>query len=212
MSQLRDCEFSYRQLFDNMAEGFALHEIITDDSGKVIDFRFLAANPAFDRHTGMEGRAIIGKTMLEVVPGADRHRIEAYGRVALTGKALTSGLKPTYAVSSTVPANSSGKSVLYATLRAANAWKLPYARANSATACWQTTFPTSSLPWTPQADPPMSAPRLNACAAFPSMRRWWSRADHAAAQGGPPSRRKHTRRKQSLHGHAAHTDPALSRD
>ncbi len=86
---LRDDEFSYRQLFDNMAEGFALHEIIADATGKVIDFRFLAANPAFDRHTGLQGRAIIGKTMLEVVPGADRHQIAAYGRVALTGEPLS---------------------------------------------------------------------------------------------------------------------------
>ena len=85
----REDEFSYRQLFDNMAEGFALHEIIADATGKVIDFRFLAANPAFDRHTGLQGRAIIGKSLLEVMPGADRHQIEAYGRVALTGEPLS---------------------------------------------------------------------------------------------------------------------------
>ena len=72
-----------------MAEGFALHEIIADATGKVIDFRFLAANPAFDRHTGLQGRAIIGKSLLEVMPGADRHQIEAYGRVALTGEPLS---------------------------------------------------------------------------------------------------------------------------
>ena len=89
LTALREDEFSYRQLFDNMEEGFALHEIITDATGKVIDFRFLAANPAFDRHTGLQGAAIVGKTMLEVVPGADQDRIEAYGRVALTGKPLS---------------------------------------------------------------------------------------------------------------------------
>lgn len=33
-----------------MAEGFALHEIITDEQGRPIDFRFLDANAAYERH------------------------------------------------------------------------------------------------------------------------------------------------------------------
>ena len=84
---LRISEGRYRLLFENMDEGFSLHEIIQDENGKVVDFRFLDTNQAYERHTGM-GRDCIGKTMLEVMPQADPRQIEAYGKVALTGEAL----------------------------------------------------------------------------------------------------------------------------
>lgn len=40
--------------FDNMQEGFALHEIIEDKNGKVIDYEILEANPAFEKITGLK--------------------------------------------------------------------------------------------------------------------------------------------------------------
>ena len=87
-AQLRKSEAEYRLLFENMEEGFALGEIIQDEAGKAVDFRFLGVNKAYERHTGMQRETIIGKTMLEVQPQADPRQIEAYGRVALTGEPL----------------------------------------------------------------------------------------------------------------------------
>ncbi len=86
---LRESESKYRLLFENMEEGFALHEIITDENGQAIDFRFLDANAAYERHTGLKGADSIGKTIREIMPQADPRMIENYGRVALTGEPLS---------------------------------------------------------------------------------------------------------------------------
>lgn len=86
--ELFESEEKYRLLFQNMHEGFALHEIILDEDQHPVDFRFLDANSAYERHTGFTATNVIGKTMLELMPEADRKQIEAYGKVALGGASL----------------------------------------------------------------------------------------------------------------------------
>ena len=83
---LRESEERYRNLFETMGEGFALHEVVCDDNGVVVDYRFLDANPAFERLTGLKRKNIIGKRMTEVLPGEDPLWIERYGKVAMTRK------------------------------------------------------------------------------------------------------------------------------
>ena len=82
---LRESEHRYRTLFETMTEGFALCEIICDESGKPRDFRFLAMNPAFEKHTGLPVDQVVGRTLLELFPSAEHVWIERYGKVALTG-------------------------------------------------------------------------------------------------------------------------------
>jgi len=83
---LRESEKNYRTLFREMLEGFALHEIVCDGQGRPVDYRFLVVNPAFERMTGLKADALVGRTVLEVMPGTERHWIETYGKVALTGE------------------------------------------------------------------------------------------------------------------------------
>lgn len=83
---LRASEARYRSLFDEMLDGFALHEIICDDAGKPIDYRFLEVNPAFTKMTGLTADMVLGKTVREVLPQLEASWIETYGRVALTGE------------------------------------------------------------------------------------------------------------------------------
>jgi len=80
-----DGEEKFRALFNTMAEGFALHEIITNDQGKPLDYRFIEVNPSFERLTGRLHDDIVGKTVLEVFPNTEDVWIERFGRVALTG-------------------------------------------------------------------------------------------------------------------------------
>lgn len=75
----------FRALFNTMAEGFALHEIITDELGNPVDYRFLEVNPSFESLTGKSHDEIVGKTLLDVFPDSEKVWIERYGRVALTG-------------------------------------------------------------------------------------------------------------------------------
>lgn len=79
-------EKEYQMLFREMLDGFALHEIICDESGTPVDYRFLAINPAFERMTGLKAREVVGKTVLEVMPNVERSWIDTYGSVALTGE------------------------------------------------------------------------------------------------------------------------------
>lgn len=81
---LKESESRYRTLFSEMMEGFALHEIICDKEGKPVDYRFLSVNPAFERMTGLSGKNLIDKTVLEVLPDTEVSWIEKSGEVALT--------------------------------------------------------------------------------------------------------------------------------
>ncbi len=76
----------FRDLFEQMLDGFALHEMIFDEQGRPVDYRFLAVNPAFERMTGLHGSDLIGRTVLEVMPGTEAHWIETYGKVVQTGE------------------------------------------------------------------------------------------------------------------------------
>ena len=74
----RRAEQNYQMLFREMLTGFALHEIICDEKGDPADYRFLAVNPAFERITGLKATDIVGRTVLEVLPGTERNWIETF--------------------------------------------------------------------------------------------------------------------------------------
>jgi len=78
-------EHTFRLLFEHNIAGIALHEIICDDTGNPVDYRFIDVNPAFLQQTGLKKEDIIGKTVREVLPGTEQYWIDIYGKVALTG-------------------------------------------------------------------------------------------------------------------------------
>lgn len=83
---LAESEIKYKALFENMTTGFALHEIICDQSGKPIDFKYLEINPAYEKLTGLKADFVIGKTVKEVLPNIEEYWIEMFGKVSLTGE------------------------------------------------------------------------------------------------------------------------------
>jgi len=86
--ELRLSEEKYRLLVTQMQQGLAVHEVILDEAGKAIDYRFIDANESFERLTGLKNEDILGKTVLEIMPGTESYWIEKYGHVALTGEPL----------------------------------------------------------------------------------------------------------------------------
>lgn len=82
---LKASESRYRILFDKMSEGLALHEIICDEKGVPVDYRFLDMNSAFEEITGLKKELIAGKTLLEILPAAEPFWINEYGEIALNG-------------------------------------------------------------------------------------------------------------------------------
>ena len=84
-TRLERAERRYDELFARMRDGCGLHEIVLDDAGRPVDYRFLAVNDAFGRLTGLDPAAVIGKTVREVLPGLEQSWIDKFGEVALTG-------------------------------------------------------------------------------------------------------------------------------
>ncbi len=85
---VRQGEERYRTLFENMSEGFALHEMIWDEAGRPVDYRFLEVNPAFERLSGLRADQVIGRTARQLLPDLEQSWIERYAEIARTGKAL----------------------------------------------------------------------------------------------------------------------------
>jgi PAS domain S-box-containing protein len=85
---LKESEKRYRSLFENMNEGFALHEIVCNEKGMPFDYRFLDVNPTFEKLTGLNRENIIGRTMQEVLPHDNPIWIERYTKMALSGEPI----------------------------------------------------------------------------------------------------------------------------
>ncbi|NYB72860.1 diguanylate cyclase [Sedimentibacter hydroxybenzoicus DSM 7310] len=75
----------HQMLVEKMQFGLAVHEIITDEKGTPVDYRFLSANSSFEKLTGLKPEEIVGKRALEVLPHLEPYWLNTYGEVALTG-------------------------------------------------------------------------------------------------------------------------------
>jgi len=86
--KLLKSETCYRSLFNKMTEGFALHELVVNEDGEPIDYRFLDMNPAFEELTGLKREEVLGKLKSEVIPEDNVDWVKIYGKVALTGESI----------------------------------------------------------------------------------------------------------------------------
>jgi PAS domain S-box-containing protein len=89
--ELRSSERKYRELFENMLNAFALHEIILDEEGQPTDYRYLEVNHSFEEMTGLKKVQVTGRKVTEVIPDIKEDPadwIQKYGEVALTGTDL----------------------------------------------------------------------------------------------------------------------------
>jgi PAS domain S-box-containing protein len=83
--KLRASEERYHDLFESIDQGFCTIEVLFDDAGAAVDYRFLLVNPTFERQTGLSGAG--GRRMREITRQYEERWFEIYGRVALTGEA-----------------------------------------------------------------------------------------------------------------------------
>ncbi|HEY6011351.1 MAG TPA: MASE3 domain-containing protein [Nitrospirota bacterium] len=80
-------EAKYRLLFENMAEGFALYELLYDEHKRPVDWRVLEINDAYTHHTGVARDRIVGRRMGEVFPSIIAEYLPLFAEVVATGKA-----------------------------------------------------------------------------------------------------------------------------
>jgi PAS domain S-box-containing protein len=74
-------ERRYRTLFEQMREGFYVGDVIRDDDGEVVDFRFDEVNPSFNQLTGLRGVEVNGAQLSHVVPGAGPEILPVFRRI-----------------------------------------------------------------------------------------------------------------------------------
>ncbi len=82
--RIRESEARYRNLFDSIDEGFCVIEMIYDERGKPVDWRYLEVNPSFEKQSGMHD--VAGKRVSELLEDVEAIWLELYGNVALTGE------------------------------------------------------------------------------------------------------------------------------
>lgn len=88
---MKQPEAIYRTIVKEMNCGFALNKLITDNSGKPVDYEFIEINPAFEALTGLKREQVLGKTAKNILPDLDidlEKRITQYAEVALEGKQI----------------------------------------------------------------------------------------------------------------------------
>ena len=84
-SQQNFSEGELQLLFENMISPFSYYRMVYDESGRAVDYIFLAVNRAFESETGQKRADIIGKSVLSIFPETEPYWIECLGRVAKTG-------------------------------------------------------------------------------------------------------------------------------
>ncbi|CAM2794935.1 PAS domain-containing hybrid sensor histidine kinase/response regulator [Janthinobacterium lividum] len=81
---LRRSEERYRTLIELMDQAFCVIEMLYDEQGRPVDFRYLEGNAAFVKQSGLDNA--IGKTIRSFVPDHDQHWFDLYDQVVKTGE------------------------------------------------------------------------------------------------------------------------------
>ncbi|HOK09716.1 MAG TPA: PAS domain-containing protein [Candidatus Hydrogenedens sp.] len=89
VTEFRETQTNFKNLFYSMQEAFAEHEMIYDEEGNPVDYRFIIVNPAFENMTGLKIENVIGKRVKEVLPDLEPFWINTYAHVVKTGKPIT---------------------------------------------------------------------------------------------------------------------------
>lgn len=79
-------EEHYRRLFDSIAHGLCVIEVLFDETGRSTGGRVLQGNRACELLTGK--KQVVGSVLREILPGLGPSEFELYGRVALTGESV----------------------------------------------------------------------------------------------------------------------------
>ena len=87
--ELSRSERKFRSLFESMTEGVCLHEVIPAESGRMIDYRVLDVNPAFERILGITRDEAIGRLASDLFGGKTAPFLEIYAEVAASGQPTT---------------------------------------------------------------------------------------------------------------------------
>ena len=79
---------SYRTIIQLMQEGFALFEIMYDQSGKPIDYYLIDSNEAAEVISGIERKAAVNKSVFDLLPDSAAELAKKLNEVTFTGESF----------------------------------------------------------------------------------------------------------------------------
>lgn len=82
---LSEKDTQYRGLISKMNAGFALHQMIYDENGTPINYKYLQINENFELLTGLTSETVLGKTVRDILPNIESYWVETFGTVAKSG-------------------------------------------------------------------------------------------------------------------------------
>jgi PAS domain S-box-containing protein len=86
---LKNSEAKFRELFTQMSEGFALHQVIYNDEHKAIDYKIIDINPAFEKQVGITAEKAKEAFASELYGVSPAPYLDIYAHVAETGEPQT---------------------------------------------------------------------------------------------------------------------------
>ena len=105
---LRASELKFRTLFESMAEGVALHELIVDKAGTPTNYRVIDVNPAYESILGIPRHEAVGSLGTDLYQSPAAPYLSQFAQVVQTGLPLKfevsfAPMGKTFAVSVTCP-------------------------------------------------------------------------------------------------------------
>lgn len=84
LNKSRSVSNRYKDLFNNIEQGFCIIEAIFDYKGRVVDYLFLEVNAVFIKQIGISD--VVGKRMKELVPDYQEQWLTVYEQIVKTGE------------------------------------------------------------------------------------------------------------------------------
>ncbi|MCB9058750.1 MAG: PAS domain S-box protein [Calditrichae bacterium] len=82
-----ESEIKFKNLYNSMIEGVALHELIFNSDMEAVDYKVIDVNPAFENILGISKEQVIEKASGEAYGVSEPPYLNKYKKVALSGKA-----------------------------------------------------------------------------------------------------------------------------
>lgn len=81
-------ELSWRSMFEQLREGIIVGKVVRNDQGEIIDWLYVEVNDAWGDLVGMDPKAVVGRTVRDVIPGIEDEWVNEFAQVVQTGKEI----------------------------------------------------------------------------------------------------------------------------